>query len=104
MRKARSLTVSCGLPAAGQCAVTATVAAQTAKQLGLKVTKKAKAYTLARGSKKLAKKGTATLALGLSAKVVGALGRAGTLKVTLTATSTAAGRSPSKTSKSITLR
>lgn len=104
VRKARGLTVSCGLPGAGRCAVTATIAAKTAKQLGLKVPGKARAYRLARASKMFAKKGVTSLALKVSATIAAALGHAKTLKVTLTATSTAAGHRPRGTSKTITLR
>lgn len=104
VRKARHLTAACTLAAAGTCTVRATIAAKVAARLGLKVAKKAKAYTLAHASKKLAKKGTADLTLKLSARTVAALERAGTVKVKLTATSTASGHSPRTTSKTITLR
>jgi virginiamycin B lyase len=100
----RRLTVRCALPAAGTCTVKATIAATTAKRL--KLAKKAKkAYTLASAHKRLSKKGTASLTLKLSKSEASKLRRSKhSVKVTLMATSTAAGHTPVTAKRTLKLK
>jgi streptogramin lyase len=105
VRKHKRLTATCTLAGSGTCTVKATIAAVTAKRLKLKLaSKRAKTYTLATASKTLKRKGSATLALKLSTHEARALTRVKSLKLALTATSTAAAHRPRRVEKTVTLR
>ena len=97
----RRFDVRCTLAAAGTCTVTATLPASTAKKLKLGK----KTYTLATAHKTLKKKGTVTLVLKLSKSEATKLRRyRHTVKVTVTATSSAAGHAPVSTKKTLSLK
>jgi hypothetical protein len=105
VRKHKRLAATCTLAGSGTCTVRATIAAVTAKRLKLKLaSKRAKTYTLATASKTLKRKGSATLALKLSTHEARALTRVKSLKLALTATSTAAAHRPRRVEKTVTLR
>jgi streptogramin lyase len=105
VRSQRQLIASCALSGAGRCTVRATIAAQTAKHLKLMLaSNRAKAYTLGTAAMTFKKKGKVRLALKLSARTATALKQARTLKVTLTAASSAAQHSARTVTRTITLR
>lgn len=84
----RRLTVRCALAGAGTCQVTATVGAGAGGALGLKPKRKAKTVALAHASRRLPKRGRATLALRIGRTVAKRLRRDKRLALQLTATST----------------
>jgi hypothetical protein len=100
VRGHRRLPVTCRLPAAGTCRVRATIAAATARHLGLRVRRHARVYALGAASRRLSRAGKVTLAIRLSARETRALRRAHALKVTLTARSTV----PGGNARSVTVR
>ncbi len=100
----RALSAACRLAGPGTCTVEATVAASTARRLGLRVPRGASRVRLARGSVKLARPGTAQVRLRLSARAVRALRRTRRATVTLAATATAPGATSRRTTRAIVLR
>jgi streptogramin lyase len=118
VRARRRLTTTCRLAAAGRCAVRATLAHATARKLELvphaarrrggaahpHKPGSSKPYTLASASHKLAHRGRATLRLKLSARAARALKQVHRLRVTVVATSSAAGHRSRTTRPTLTLR
>ena len=102
--KAKHLTVRCTLAGAGTCAAKATITSKVATQLGLKVSKGSKSTTLSTATKQLKRKGTVTLTLKLSSGTVKALENAKSVKLTVTATSSAPKHSARTTTNTITLK
>jgi streptogramin lyase len=104
VRAHRHLTATCALAAAGTCRVTAGVTARTARQLHLKVARKAKTVTLASASRTLKKKGKAKLTLTLSKTIVRALKHTRTLTLSVKATSSTKGEVSRSVSRTLTLK
>src|SRR5690606_11769095 len=102
--RTRKLPVVCQVKGAARCKVRVTIKAKDAKKLRLKVKKHAKTFTLGTKSKTFKKKGKATLTVKLAKKTAKALRRAKKLRVTITATSTAKGRSARTTTLRKTLK
>jgi Ca2+-binding RTX toxin-like protein len=82
----RAFLAVCRLPRAGRCAVRLTIAAATARLLGLTSKHGAGAFTLGTASATLPKPGKRTLRIRLGRKIAAALSRAHALPVTLTIT------------------
>jgi secreted trypsin-like serine protease len=103
VRKTKKLTTTCTLASAGTCTVTATITSATAKKLGLTVAKGTRTVTLATAANTLKSKGKLTLTLKFPAKDAAAFARVNSLRITLTATSTAANHTARTTTQTITL-
>jgi streptogramin lyase len=101
----KALRFTARLAGPGKLSVRAAVPAATARRLHLTVPKGAKTATLARTTKTYKKAGTATVILKLGPKARSALRRArSSVKVTLTATTTASGTTPRTASRTLTLK
>lgn len=95
--RTKGLGLRCVADRAATCTITATLAPDIARRLGLSKSRK-RAYVLGRGSAKLTKAGAATVAVRLSRKAVGRLGHTRQVRVIVS------GQAVDATGAKVTLR
>jgi surface-anchored protein len=100
-----TLTVTCRLGGPGRCAIVATVSAATARQLGLRPRRGARAVTVGHGAARGGRDGRAVVRVRFSRAARRALTRTHRLvRITLTATARERGRQPATRRTTIALR